>query len=233
MKRISERDIIYEDNHIIAIHKPAGMLVQGDHTGDEPLSDLVKDFIKRKYNKPGNVYLGTVHRLDRPVSGIVLFAKTSKALSRLNKMFRDDQIQKTYYALLDRKPKILSATLEHYLIKDSRKNLAKASPKPLKGGKRSELSYDYVGTANHKHLIQVRPKTGRPHQIRVQLSKEGMPISGDLKYGAASGRGSYIYLHAFSLAFEHPVQREKLILHCPLPDEVNWQFFKEYENTNK
>ncbi len=232
MKSLTRRDVIYEDNHIIAVNKPAGVLVQGDHTGDKPLSEYAKEYIKHKYNKPGNVYLGTVHRIDRPVSGIVLFARTSKALTRLNKLFQDDKIQKTYLALLDRKPKRLSANLVHYLTKDPKKNVAKASPKPLKGGKRSELTYDYVATSNHKYLIRVRPKTGRPHQIRVQLSREEMPISGDLKYGASSGRGNYIYLHAASLEFVHPVKGEKLILHCPLPDEMNWQFFKEYETIN-
>jgi 23S rRNA pseudouridine1911/1915/1917 synthase len=229
MNSITEKNILFEDNHLIAIAKDAGVLVQGDATGDVPLSDLVKAYIKKKYDKPGDVYLGTTHRLDRPVSGIVLFAKTSKALTRINEMFRTDQIQKTYWALLDRKPKELSAVLIHWLSKDPNKNLAKAHDREVKNSKKSELSYNYIATANHKFLIEVKPKTGRPHQIRVQLAKMGMPISGDLKYGAEKGRGNFIYLHAKSLSFLHPVKKERITLRCPLPKEMNWQFFKEFE----
>ncbi len=228
MSVLTKDRILYEDNHLIAVFKAAGDLVQGDKTGDITLSDMVKDYIKRKYKKPGDVYLGTIHRLDRPVSGIVVFARTSKALTRMNNMFRDDEIQKTYYALLDRKPKDLSGVLKHYLTKDHNRNVAKASDRKSKGGKEAELEYAYIGTSNHKFLIRIMPKTGRPHQIRVQLSKVGMPISGDLKYGASSGRGQYIYLHAFQLEFIHPVRKEKITLRCPFPDELNWNFFKEF-----
>ncbi|MCB0733888.1 MAG: RluA family pseudouridine synthase [Flavobacteriales bacterium] len=224
-----ESAILYEDNHLIAVHKPAGMLVQSDETGDRALNDYVAGYIKRKYNKPGDAFVGTIHRLDRPVSGLVLFAKTSKALSRMNELFRDKKIQKTYLALVDSRPEKLSDTLVHYLTKDTQKNSARAFLKPGKDTKRAELSYDYIGTANHKYLIRVKPVTGRPHQIRVQLAKIGLPIVGDLKYGSPRGRGNFIYLHAKSLEFIHPVKKEKILLRCPLPDDVNWRFFESFE----
>lgn len=223
--KISDRDIIYEDNHLIAVFKPSGVLVQADRTGDQALNEAVKMYIKKKYNKPGDVYLGTIHRLDRPVSGLVVFAKTSKALSRMNALFRDKEIQKTYYALTDRKPKKLAQHLTHWLTKDNYKNIARAHDKEVKNSKKAELDYQYIATANHKNLIRVQPITGRPHQIRVQLAKMGCPIHGDLKYGSERGRDTFIYLHAYSLEFIHPVKKEKLTLHCPLPDDVNWQFF--------
>jgi len=228
MEKLTEKDIIFEDNHLIAVCKEAGDLVQTDITGDRALNEMVKSYIKRKYKKPGDVYLGTIHRLDRPVSGLVIFAKTSKALTRMNALFRDNEISKTYYALLEKKPKDLSGVLVNYLTKDHDKNISKAWDKEVKKSKKAELEYAYIGTANHKFLVKVNPKTGRPHQIRVQLAKAGMPISGDLKYGASKGRGNYIYLHSFSLEFIHPVRKEKVTLRCPFPDEVNWRFFKEF-----
>ncbi len=228
MKELRKEDVIYEDNHLIAVCKPAGMLVQGDETGDEPLSELVKRYIKDKYRKPGDVFLGTIHRLDRPVSGLVLFARTSKALTRMNEQFRDKKIKKTYFALVDRKPKKLADKLVHYLTKDTSRNLARANDNEVKNSKRAELDYQYINTANHKFLLRVSPVTGRPHQIRVQLAKMGCPIAGDLKYGSSSkGRETFIYLHAFSLQFEHPVKKEWINLHCPVPDEMNWNFFRD------
>lgn len=223
-----DKAILYEDNHLIAVNKPGGILVQGDQTGDKCLSEYVKDYIKRKYKKPGDVYLGTIHRIDRPVSGLVIFAKTSKALTRMNKLFQENKIKKTYFALLQKKPRQLSEDLTHWLVKMQDKNITKAHDKEVKRSKKSELTYNYIGTANHKFLIQVNPKTGRSHQIRAQLAKIGYPISGDLKYGSRKGKGNYIYLHSKSLEFVHPVKKEKVILQCPLPDELNWDFFKEF-----
>jgi 23S rRNA pseudouridine1911/1915/1917 synthase len=228
-----EDSVLYEDNHLIAVNKPAGMLVQGDETGDDALNDVVAGYLKRKYNKPGDAFIGTIHRLDRPVSGLVIFAKTSKALTRMNELFRDKKISKTYLALVDQKPNDLYGKLVHYLVKDTKKNMARAHINEVKGSKRAELSYSYIGTANHKFLLMVNPVTGRPHQIRVQLAKLGLPIVGDLKYGSAKGRGKMIYLHAKSLDFLHPVKKERIILHCPLPNEMNWKFFESFEGVGK
>ncbi|MFT4521233.1 MAG: 23S rRNA pseudouridine1911/1915/1917 synthase [Bacteroidia bacterium] len=227
-----EGSVIFEDNHLIAVNKPAGMLVQGDDTGDKALGDYVKEYIKKRYKKPGDVFLGTIHRIDRPVSGLVIFARTSKALARMNELFREKLISKTYLALIENKPGRLSQNLVHYLTKDTDKNVAKAHDHEVKNSKKAELSYDYIGTANHKFLIRVMPSTGRPHQIRVQLSKIGYPIVGDLKYGSKIGKGNFIYLHAKSLSFIHPVKKERIVLHCPLPDEMNWQFFTSFEGLN-
>ncbi len=223
------KSIIYEDNHLIAVNKPGGILVQGDHTGDKCLADYVKAYIKKKYNKPGDVYLGTIHRIDRPVSGLVIFARTSKALTRMNKMFQEKQVKKSYFALLQKKPRKLSEDLTHWLVKMEDKNITKAHDKEVNKSKRSMLTYNYIGTANHKFLIQVDLKTGRSHQIRTQLAKIGFPISGDVKYGSRKGKGNYIYLHSKSLEFIHPVKKEKVLLQCPLPDEMNWNFFKQFE----
>ncbi len=222
------KSIVYEDNHLIAVNKPAGILVQGDITGDTCLSDYIKAYIKKKYNKPGDVYLGTIHRLDRPVSGVVIFAKTSKALTRMNKMMQEHSIKKTYYALLQKKPRELSEDLTHWLVKMEDKNISRAHDKEVKRSKKCQLTYNYLGTANHKFLIQVNLKTGRSHQIRAQMAKIGFPISGDLKYGSRKGKGNFIYLHSKSLEFIHPVKKEKLLLQCPLPDEENWNFFRDF-----
>lgn len=226
--KLNKSDIIYEDNHLIAVSKPAGMLVQGDKTGDVCLADLVKQYIKVKYKKPGNVYLGVIHRVDRPVSGLVLFARTSKALSRMNKLFQERDIEKSYLTLVHKKPSILSQELTHYLVKNSEKNITKAYDKPGKNGKKSVLTYNYIATGNHRHLLQVDLHTGRSHQIRAQLGRIGYPISGDVKYGNKKGKGNYIYLHSWKMRFLHPVKKEEVILRCPLPDEMNWNFFKEY-----
>lgn len=224
-----ENAILYEDNHLIAVNKPSGMLVQSDLSGDTALNELVGQYLSKKYKKPGDAFVGTIHRIDRPVSGLVLFAKTSKALVRMNELFRDKKISKTYLALTDKKPEQLSAKLIHYLVKDTTRNATRVYLSPGKGAKMAELSYNYIGTANHKYLLQVNPVTGRPHQIRAQLAKIGLPIAGDLKYGSKQGRGNFIYLHAKSLSFLHPVKKEKIILHCPLPDDVNWRFFKSFD----
>jgi 23S rRNA pseudouridine1911/1915/1917 synthase len=224
--------VLYDDNHLIAINKPAGLLVQGDDTGDICLLDMTKAYLKKKEKKPGNVFLGTIHRLDRPVSGVVLFAKTSKALARMNEMFKDKKIRKTYYALVENKPKELNSTLEHWLTKDTERNLAHAHDREVKEGKHAILEYFYIGTANHLYLLRVNPLTGRPHQIRVQVAKMGCPIAGDLKYGAKSSHGHQIYLHSGRVNFVHPVKKEPMEVKCLPPSVGNWQFFQELINNN-
>lgn len=207
-------EIIYEDNHLIAVNKACGEIVQGDKTGDETLSDKVKAYIKKKYNKPGDVYLGLPHRIDRPTSGIVLFARTSKALTRLNEMFQDkDQMKKTYWAVVDRLPDEEEGTLIHYLVKDEEKNKSHAYDKQKKGAKEAILHYQHRASLNKYHLLEIDLKTGRHHQIRVQLTKIGLHIKGDLKYGAArSNEDGGIHLHARKLEFIHPVKKEPVVI---------------------
>ena len=217
-------EILYEDNHIIIINKKAGVLVQGDKTGDTPLMDLVKDYIKVKYNKPGNVYLGVVHRLDRPTSGIVMFAKTSKALSRLNELFRHDKVDKTYWAVVKNMPKKSEATLTHYLIKNERTNKSTAHDVEKPRTKKSILHYKLIARSDHYYLLDVNLETGRHHQIRCQLSKIGSPIKGDLKYGAErSNPDGSISLHARSLSFTHPVSKEQISVTAPVPNDTLWK----------
>ncbi|MCW0482365.1 RluA family pseudouridine synthase [Gaoshiqia sediminis] len=216
--------VIYEDNHIIAVNKACGEIVQGDKTGDVTLIDQVKAYIKKKYNKPGDVYLGSPHRLDRPTSGIVLFARTSKALTRLNEMFQDkDAIKKTYWAVVDVLPELEEGTLEHYLWKDEGKNKSFASSKPKKGGRFCSLSYKHMASVNRYHLLEIDLHTGRHHQIRVQLAKMGCHIKGDLKYGAErSNPDGGIHLHARKLEFIHPVKKEpiKIVARPPKGDAI-------------
>lgn len=218
--------VIYEDNHLIAVNKPAGWLVQGDQTGDATLGDWLKQYIKIRYDKPGAVYLGTIHRLDRPVSGVTLFARTSKALERMNKKFQLRQVQKTYWAVVMERPNPISDKLVHYLIKDREKNISKAYTRPKPMAKRAELDYQMIGEVGEHRLLEVKPLTGRPHQIRVQLSKMGCPIRGDRKYGARyKNQVNYIHLHAKQLAFEHPVKKEPVVIEATLPDEQIWRLF--------
>ena len=218
-----EVEVLYEDNHLIAINKKPGQIVQGDKTGDEPLSEKVKTFLKEKYNKPGNVFAGVIHRIDRPVSGVVLFAKTSKALTRMNELFRTREIKKTYWAVVKNKPPHESGTLINYLIKDEKNNRSKAYSAENKSALKAELAYKILAHTNSFFLLEVDPTTGRHHQIRVQLSTMGSPIKGDMKYGFQRGNedGS-IHLHARKLTFEHPVTKEKIEIIAPPPKEVVW-----------
>lgn len=219
-------EILFEDNHLLAINKRAGVLVQGDSTGDEPLVELCKKYIKEKYSKPGEVFLGVVHRLDRPVSGVVVFARTSKALERMNALFRDRQTKKTYWAIVQNKPKTEKGTLVHWLIKDEIKNKAVAFAKENKEGQRSELSYQLLRQRSGYFLLEVNPVTGRPHQIRVQLASMNCTIVGDLKYGFDQPNSDKsICLHARQLEFVHPVKKEKILLTAPLPSNEFWNLF--------
>ena len=218
-----DTDILFEDNHIIAVNKKPSQLVQGDKTNDEPLSELVKKYIKSKYNKPGEVFIGVVHRIDRPVSGIVLFAKTSKALSRLNELFRTKNIQKTYWAVVKNQPKNQEGTLINYLIKNEKSNKSFAYNEERKGALRSELSYKVIGKTDNYFLVEVLPSTGRHHQIRVQLSHMGCPIKGDLKYGyERSNKDASIHLHARKIEFIHPIKNEQITIEAMPPNDPIW-----------
>lgn len=215
--------VLYEDNHLIAINKRPGDIVQGDKTGDMPLSEVVKLYIKEKYNKPGNTYLGVAHRLDRPTSGIVVFAKTSKALPRLNKLFAEKKTTKTYWAIVKNVPKETSDTLVHWLKRNAKQNKSYANYKEVTDSKKAILEYRMVRKLDNYFLLEIDLKTGRHHQIRAQLSAIGCPIKGDLKYGFdRSNKDASIHLHARSLSFIHPVQKELLELTAPPPRDPVW-----------
>lgn len=219
-------EILYEDNHLLIINKSSGVLVQGDATGDKPLVELGKEYIKEKYQKPGEVFLGVVHRLDRPVSGVVVFARTSKALERMNELFRNKETKKTYWALVGNKPNEPEGTLIHWLVKDEKKNKTTAYKKEHPQGQRSELSYRHLISKSGMHLLEVQPVTGRPHQIRVQLASMGCPIVGDVKYGFEVGNpDNSICLHARQLQFIHPVKKEALTIQADLPKNQFWKLF--------
>ena len=216
-------EILFEDNHIIVVNKRSGDLVQGDKTGDAPLSDILKEFIKVKYNKPGNVYLGVVHRLDRPTTGIVIFAKTSKALERLNKMLRDKEIDKTYWAVVKNKPSKGKDTLINYLRKNPKNNKATVFNKETKDTKNAILHYKTLKSLDNYHLLEIDLETGRHHQIRAQLSHIKCPIKGDLKYGfSRSNKDAGIHLHARRIQFTHPVSKEAIKIEAPTPKDPIW-----------
>jgi 23S rRNA pseudouridine1911/1915/1917 synthase len=219
--------ILHEDNHIIAINKRVGDIVQGDKTGDQPLSDVVKEYIKEKYNKPGEVYLGVIHRLDRPTTGIVVFAKTSKALTRLNEMFKNRDTQKTYWAVVKKTPEPQEATLEHYLTRNTKNNTSKAYTKEVPDSKLAKLDYKVIYKLTNYSVLEINLHTGRHHQIRTQLAAIGCPIKGDLKYGFnRSNPDGGIHLHARKLDFIHPVSKENISLLAPLPNESTWNNIK-------
>lgn len=221
--------VLFEDNHLLVLSKPSGWLVQGDRTGDPTLTDWGKKYLKEKYDKPGAVFLHPAHRLDRPVSGAVLFARTDKALSRLTTMFRERAVHKTYWALVEQRPRQASGELRHFLLKDEQRNLVQAFSQPRGDAKEALLRYELLGAAGAYYVLQVFPLTGRPHQIRVQLASIGCPIAGDLKYGAPQPLpDASIGLHSRAIAFEHPVRKEPLELLAPVPATAVWQAVQQW-----
>lgn len=216
-------EVLLEDNHLIIINKKVGDIVQGDKTGDTPLSDIVKQYIKEKYQKPGNVFLGVVHRLDRPTSGIIIFARTSKALERMNKMLREKKIQKTYWAVVKNKPKKEEGTLISFLRKNSKNNKSTSFNKETEGSKKAILHYKILKALNNYFLLEINLETGRHHQIRCQLASIGSPIKGDLKYGFnRSNKNAGIHLHAKKIDFIHPVKKEPISIIAPTPKDMIW-----------
>ncbi|MBD8390213.1 RluA family pseudouridine synthase [Dysgonomonas sp. BGC7] len=223
--------VLYEDNHIIIVNKAVSEIVQGDKTGDMPLSDIVKEYLKEKYNKPGNVFCGVTHRLDRPTSGIVVFAKTSKALSRLNEMFKNKEIKKIYWAVVKNIPKQMEATLTHHLVRNEKQNKSYAYDKEKTGSKLAILHYRLIAHSDKYNLLEVNLETGRHHQIRCQLSKIGCPIKGDLKYGAdRSNPDGGISLHARKISFIHPVSKEVIEVTAPVPNDNLWLALEQQQN---
>ena len=215
--------VLFEDNHIIIVNKRSGDITQGDKTGDKPLSDVVKNYIKTKFNKPGNVYLGVIHRLDRPTSGVIIFARTSKALERLNKMLREKKINKTYWAIVKGCPKKEKDTLINFLKKNPKKNKSSVYQHEISGAKRAVLHYQVIQKLDNYSLLEIDLETGRHHQIRAQLSAFGFPIKGDLKYGFnRSNKDGSIHLHARKIEFIHPVSKEQISLIAPTPNDVIW-----------
>ena len=217
-------EVLYEDNHVIAVNKSCSEIVQGDKTGDEPLPEVIKRYLKEKYNKPGNVFCGVTHRLDRPVTGVVLFARTSKALSRLNEMFQTHAMTKTYWVIVKQQPEELEGRLEHYLVRNEKQNKSYAYETPKAGAKRAVLAYKVIAKSENYTLLEIQLETGRHHQIRCQLAQMGCPIKGDLKYGfSRSNPDGGISLHARSLEFEHPVSHEPIKIVAPVPSDKLWQ----------
>jgi 23S rRNA pseudouridine1911/1915/1917 synthase len=221
-----KQQILYEDNHIIIVNKLPSQIVQGDKTGDQPISDSIKDYLKQKYKKPGNVFLGVVHRLDRPVGGVVIFARTSKSLARLNKMIAEREIQKIYWAVVKEPPPKESDHLIHFITRNQKMNKSFASIKPGKESKKAELQYKHILSSKSFHLLEIMLLTGRHHQIRAQLAFIGCPIKGDLKYGfPRSNPNASIHLHARSICFLHPVKQEYLTFMAPPPNDPVWDYF--------
>jgi 23S rRNA pseudouridine1911/1915/1917 synthase len=226
---IWKEQIAYEDNHIIIVNKLPSEIVQGDKTGDLPMSEKIKEYIKQRDNKPGNVFCGVIHRLDRPVSGLVIFAKTSKALSRFNELFREKTISKLYLAVVKNKPAEPSGRLKHYLLKNEKQNTSRAFPKPVPHALEAELEYELLDSSDNYHLLKIRLLTGRHHQIRAQLSAIGCPIKGDVKYGFARGNeGGFIHLHSYEISFTHPIRDEQVRVNAlPLGSDTVWTFFNK------
>lgn len=221
-------EVLYEDNHLIGVNKKAGDITQGDKTGDETLPDKVKTWLKVKYDKPGNVFCGVIHRLDRPTSGIVMLAKTSKGLSRMNAMFQKKQVQKTYWAIVEEKPSTDSGSLSDYLKKNDKQNKSYVVNKSTPEAKHAELDFKLIASSDRYYLLEINPRTGRHHQIRTQLAHLGTIIKGDLKYGAkrSNGDGS-ISLHARKIQFTHPVSQELISITAPVPDDKLWKWFEK------
>lgn len=220
-------DVVYEDNHLIIVNKSSSEIVQGDKTGDKPLAEMVKEYIKQKYHKPGNVFLGVVHRLDRPVSGLVVFARTSKALTRLNEMFRTKEVHKTYWAIVGNCPPTEEGELVHWLVRNEKQNKSYAYDKEKPEAKKAILDYKLIGRSERYFLLEVDLKTGRHHQIRCQLAKMGCPIKGDLKYGSPrSNPDGSICLHARRVRFVHPVSKQEIDVTAPVPEGNLWHSFQ-------
>ncbi len=224
---IEDSDILFSDNHLIAINKKAGQIVQGDKTGDTPLNDALKMYVKTKFNKPGDAFLGTIHRIDRPVSGVVLFARTSKALTRMNELFKTREVQKSYLAIVKGVPQSPEGTLIHWMNKNEQKNKSYTHASEKAGTLRAELFYSVAGYSDNYTLLKVEPVTGRHHQIRAQLAAINLPIKGDLKYGARrSNPDASICLHAWKVKFTHPVNKSEIEIIAPLPKNNIWQAFE-------
>ncbi|HOT64180.1 MAG TPA: RNA pseudouridine synthase [Dysgonamonadaceae bacterium] len=226
-------DVLYEDNHLIIVNKAPSEIVQGDKTGDKPLSELIKEYLKEKYHKPGNVFCGVTHRLDRPTSGVVVFAKTSKALSRLNEMFRNGEVDKTYWAIVKNRPPKDEDTLIHYLIKNEKTNKSTAYDSEKPNTKKAILHYKLIAVSQKYFLLEVDLETGRHHQIRCQLAKIGCSIKGDLKYGAErSNPDGSISLHARTISFVHPVSKQQIHVVAPVPNDTLWKTLESSVETN-
>lgn len=220
--------VIYEDNHLIAVNKPAGMLVHEDHTGDPTLEEQVKLYIKHRYGKPGDVYLGVLHRIDRPVSGVVVFARTSKAASRMSDLFRKREIKKKYVAVVRERPSNLEDTLVHYIHKDKDRNMVRAYNKEKAGAKKAVLDYRFLGQINKESILHVNLHTGRPHQVRLQLRKIGCVINGDIKYGSiVNTQNRSVMLHSRTMEFIHPVKKEPVSITAEVPETVDWRDVEE------
>ena len=216
--------VLYEDNHLIVVNKTCSEIVQGDKTGDTPLSEIVKQWLKEKYNKPGNVFTGVIHRLDRPVSGAVVFAKTDKALGRMNALFREGEVKKTYWAIVKNRPPQTEGELVHYLVRNEKQNKSYANDNEKQGAQKAVLSYRLIAQSERYFLLEIDLKTGRHHQIRCQLAKMGCPVKGDLKYGFdRSNSDGGISLHAREISFIHPVSKEPITITAPVPDDKLWE----------
>lgn len=228
MSDFNELEVLYEDNHLIVINKRASEIVQGDKTGDEPLVEKVREYIRKKYEKPGNVFCGLVHRLDRPTSGVLVFARTSKSLERMNKLFAEQHPDKTYWAVVEKAPKQPTGALRHHLTRNEKQNKSYASDVAKTGSKEARLSYKQLLQSDRYTLLEIALETGRHHQIRAQLATIGCVIKGDLKYGAKrSNPDGSIHLHARSLRFKHPTREEEITIVAPVPSEPLWQWFEK------